>query len=131
MAKGIVKQIESLGRFDIPVEYRRILGFEKRQALDLHLQENTIHLSKGKGRKIDELGRFTIPKAVRSSLSFEERQSVDVYIEGDEICIRKEGCSWCNVNHDLIEIDGNKICILCAQKVQQRLFDISRRKGRA
>lgn len=103
MAKGIVKRMETAGRVDIPVEFRRSLKLKEREGFDLYMNGRTIHLKIGRGRKLDELGRYTIPKEVRTSLGFADRQKVDIWIENEEICIRKDGefCVVCECTNDL------------------------------
>lgn len=110
MAKGIVRKLDHLGRIDIPIEYRRSLKYAEQEGLDLYIESNVIHLKKGQGRRIDKVGRYVIPKEVRTTLSFGERQELDIFIVGDELCIQKVGCEWCNASDNLIEIEGHLLC---------------------
>ena len=117
MAKGIIRKIDEQGRVVIPIEIRRAAGAMDRERFNLYFEDGVIHLSKGQGRRLDELGRYTIPKELRRVNGWETEQPMDVFLEGDEICIRKFGCEWCEETEDLIEVDGHKLCRKCAEKV--------------
>jgi bifunctional DNA-binding transcriptional regulator/antitoxin component of YhaV-PrlF toxin-antitoxin module len=117
VAKGIIRKIDEQGRVVIPIEIRRAAGAMDRERFNLYFEDGVIHLSKGQGRRLDELGRYTIPKELRRVNGWETEQPMDVFLEGDEICIRKFGCEWCEETEDLIEVDGHRICHTCAEKV--------------
>ena len=124
MAKGIVRKIDELGRITIPIEYRRAASIEVLESLDQHMEDNVIHLKKGKGRKLDELGRYTIPMECRRTLGFVDRQEVDIFIECGEICIQKIGCAWCSNTDDLLLINGHQLCRKCALAVFDAVAEV-------
>ena len=112
-----VRKIEVAGRVTIPIEIRRATGVMDRERLDMVFNNGIMRLSKGQGRKLDELGRYTIPMELRRTNGWDIGQAIDIYLEGEEICIRKFGCEWCEETEDLIEVDGHKLCRKCAEKI--------------
>lgn len=117
MPRGIVRKIDDLGRIVIPIEIRRVAGVINRDMLSLCLVNGVVRLSKGEGRKLDELGRYVVPKEIRDSYGWKIGQAMDIYLEGEEICIRKFGCEWCDETEDLLKIHGHRICRKCASKI--------------
>lgn len=47
-AIGIVRKVDELGRFAIPIEIRRTLGIEKKAALEISVEKDQIVLKKHK-----------------------------------------------------------------------------------
>lgn len=43
---GIVRKVDELGRIVLPIELRRTLGIEDRDALEIYVEENTVILRK-------------------------------------------------------------------------------------
>lgn len=43
---GIVRKVDELGRIVIPIELRRTLGIEEKDALEIYMNEDTIVLKK-------------------------------------------------------------------------------------
>ena len=43
---GIVRKVDELGRIVLPIELRRTLGIEEKDALEIYVDENTIMLKK-------------------------------------------------------------------------------------
>ena len=43
---GIVRRIDSMGRFVLPIELRRTLGIEDNDSLEVFVEDNTIVLRK-------------------------------------------------------------------------------------
>jgi Regulators of stationary/sporulation gene expression len=119
MARGIIRKIDELGRVTIPIEIRRATGINSGIMAELYLEKGIIHLRRGKGRKLDELGRYTIPIELRRSQGWKDNQELEMYVEGKEICIRKEGCDWCDSTENLITIDGHKLCTACIARIKE------------
>ena len=111
-----VRKIEVAGRVTIPIEIRRAAGIMDRERLDMVFINGIMHLSKGQGRKLDELGRYTIPIELRRTNGWNIGEAIDIYLEGEEICIRKFGCEWCEETENLIEVDGHKLCRKCVRR---------------
>lgn len=43
-ATGVVRQVDELGRIVVPVEFRRVLGIEKKDPLEINLEGDVITL---------------------------------------------------------------------------------------
>lgn len=43
---GIVRRIDNVGRFVLPIELRRTLGIDDKDSLEIFIEENTIILKK-------------------------------------------------------------------------------------
>ena len=136
MANGIVRKIDELGRITIPKEIRDTFGFSNKAKLGMNLVGDTIHLFqvdkdfKGFARRLDTLGRWTLPIETRIMLHCDERQKIDISVQSTSdtvvsaeiknnyhILIRKEGCTLCGNDKDLLEVDGKQICLDCAVKI--------------
>lgn len=125
--KGIVRKLDDLGRITIPMEYRRQLGYEDKQGIDLYIVGNVIHLEKGVGRCLDELGRYTLSIEVRRRLRIDNREYVDMWIEDDGIRIKKAAlqCVFCGYEDEkqLMEVEGILICRSCGSKVADKFME--------
>lgn len=118
MAKGLIRNIDELGRVTIPIDYRQQLDIKGLDRTDITIDNAIIRLSKGHGRKLDKLGRYTIPMELRKSFGWSIGQAMDIYVEDNQICIRKNGCEWCDNTEDLIKVKGHHICKACAAEVK-------------
>ncbi len=125
MVKGIVRKLDELGRITLPKEYRNTYGIKNGDPLGMFVEGNFICLVKPAGkfvgivRNLDELGRYTLPIEVRRALGIETGQKVDIYVDpiNDAICIRKEGCEWCDETEDLFVVGDHRLCRKCAHSV--------------
>jgi bifunctional DNA-binding transcriptional regulator/antitoxin component of YhaV-PrlF toxin-antitoxin module len=126
--RGIVRELDILGRVCIPIDYRKSLDIHEDTALDLTVVDKVIHLKVGRGRKLDALGRYTIPVEVRRSLRFEMNEKVDIYIENEEVCIKRVSlhCAICNTDDEscLMDVDGVLICRSCGMKVIDKFMEV-------
>lgn len=125
--RGIIRNLDYLGRITIPKEYRKKLGYEYKQEIDLYIVGNVMHLERGIGRSLDDLGRYTIPIEVRRRLGLEVGEPVDVWVEDDGICIKK-ACLQCVIcgsedEKQLMNIDGVLICRDCGVKVVDKFME--------
>lgn len=124
MARGIIRKIDELGRITIPIELRRATGIDSGIMVELYLKKGIIHLRRGKGRKLDELGRYTIPSELRRSQGWKDDQKLEMYVDGEEICIRKEGCDWCDETENLISVDDHKLCPACVARIKEAAAEV-------
>ena len=128
MARGIVRHLDELGRITLPIEYRKTLGINENDPVGMFTDGTVIHLVKAdksfKGilRNLDQLGRYTLPIEVRRTLNFTENQKVDIYINyPDEICIQKEGCSFCCRTEKIKIFKGVPVCKKCAEELSDQV----------
>lgn len=125
--RGIVRKLDYLGRVTIPIEYRKQLGYEDKQGIDLHIVGNSMLLKKGVGRCLDELGRYTIPAEVRRGLKIGDEELVDMWIEDDGIRIKKASlqCVICGSEDEeqLMDVEGVFICEDCGCKVVDKFME--------
>jgi transcriptional pleiotropic regulator of transition state genes len=126
MENGIVRKIDELGRITIPIEIRRTADVMNREKLNLSIINGVMRFSKANGevahsRGLDDLGRYTIPKELRKSHKWNIGQEMEIYVDDSEICIRKNGCEWCDNTEDLIEVKGHRICTSCGEAVKTAL----------
>lgn len=76
--------------------------------------------STGIVRNIDSLGRIVLPVEMRKILEMNIGDPIEFFSEGDSIVLRKfqKSCIFCNTTESkLIELDGKKICLLCARRL--------------
>lgn len=118
MARGLIRNIDELGRVTIPIDFRRQTDITGLDMVDAVIEGGIVKLSKGRGRKLDKLGRYTIPMELRKSFGWSIGQAMDIYVEGNQICIKKNGCEWCDNTEDLIKVKGHHICKACAAEIK-------------
>jgi len=72
-------------------------------------------------RKFDELGRITLPKEIRDRLGLEIKSPIEIFIDGKNIILRKQEitCTFCDVEKNLNEFNGKKICNKCLGKIKK------------
>lgn len=133
MIRGIVRNLDKLGRAVPPMEFRRALGINNEEPVDMYLGGKAIRIRKaerpykGMVRETDHLGRITLPIEYRRSLKMDICSPVDIYIEDDEICTRKANlqCVICGSEDEsqLMDIDGVLICRDCGCKVVDKFME--------
>lgn len=119
-ATGIVRKIDNLGRFVLPVEIRRTQGIKDGDLIEISRQKDTVVLSKqqsnGLARKIDHLGRVVIPIELRRLLDINEGDPVEVFATKNEIILKKYKASYAcavtgEVNYENISLAGGKVIL--------------------
>ncbi|TSI19912.1 AbrB/MazE/SpoVT family DNA-binding domain-containing protein [Bacillus sp. HY001] len=119
-ATGIVRKIDNLGRFVLPIEIRRSQIIVDGDPIEIYRNENTVVLrkqkSKGVTRKVDHLGRVTIPKELRRVLEISEGDPVEVFTNKDEIILKKYKASYAcavtgEINYENISLAGGKVVL--------------------
>lgn len=119
-ATGIVRKIDNLGRFVLPIEIRRAQGVTDGDLIEISRREDTVVLRKEKSvgiaRKVDHLGRVVIPKELRRLLELNEGDPVEVFATKDEIILRKyKASNACavtgEINYDNISLAGGKVVL--------------------
>lgn len=130
MIKGIVRNLDPLGRITLPVEMKRAAGMQDGKPVDMyiyeddHTHQSVIRICKatefsvfGIVRNIDQLGRVVLPKEYRKSLRINESDPVEIYKDGSVICIKtvKLQCVCCGSTEEseLIEHNGVHMCLDC------------------
>lgn len=125
--KGIVRKLDDLGRVSLPIEYRRQLGYEDKQGIDLYIVNNVVHLEKGNGRRIDYLGRYTLPIEVRRGLKLDNEDLVDMWVENNCIHIRKATlqCVICECDDEsqLEKVKGVLVCRSCGIEIRDKFME--------
>jgi len=80
-------------------------------------------------RKIDALGRIVIPKEIRNSMNIKDGDddSFEIFFDPQkgEVLLRKHqpGCHICGSIDNLIEIDGEKICKDCHERISKKFAE--------
>ncbi|OON83127.1 AbrB family transcriptional regulator [Klebsiella pneumoniae] len=119
-ATGIVRKIDNLGRFVLPIEIRRAQGITDGDLIEVYRNEDTVVLRKQKStgiaRKIDHLGRVVIPIELRRVLEIVEGDPVEVFVNKDEIVLRKyrvsNACAVTGeISYDNISLAGGKVIL--------------------
>lgn len=119
-ATGIVRKIDSLGRFVLPIEIRRAQGIADGDLIEISRHKDTVILRKqksnGLARKMDHLGRVVIPKELRRLLELSESAPVEVFVTEDKIILKKyKASSACavtgEINYDNISLAGGKVVL--------------------
>ena len=129
MAKGIVRNLDELGRITLPKEIRIRYEINAGDRLGINLDGKTIRISKtvtGMSRPMDELGRVTVPKEYRRVLDIADGAPVDIWVDNGEICIAKfdQSCIICGSSEQLMEVKGIHICYGCAAKVISKFSEV-------
>lgn len=92
----MVRNLDSLGRFVIPKEYRKILGLGDGSNVSMVIENGRIIIAPfiennvsavGVVRKMDSLGRVTIPGEYKKVLGMANRKPVSATIEDDRVVI--------------------------------------------
>lgn len=76
--------------------------------------------STGIVRTIDSVGRFVIPMELRRTMNIvDSEDALEVFVEDDKIILRKysPSCIFCKALEDIVELDGQKICKSCVEKL--------------
>lgn len=69
-------------------------------------------------RRIDEVGRVVLPKELRNLLQMEY---VEFFVNDDNEIVLKRyapACIFCNMDKDIIEFEGHKVCKNCIDKME-------------
>ena len=94
---GIVRCVDTQGRFCIPKEVIRSFGLAPGTKLDLYIKGSRIYMEKyddgqepqGVVRCIDSIGRVCYPKEARTNLGIFEGTEVEVLIDNGKVCFIK------------------------------------------
>lgn len=133
MIKGVVRNLDPLGRITLPKEYRKSLGMYLEDKVDMYLDNGIVCVKsyregespKGIVRKIDKIGRVSLPKEYRRTLRIEETEPVDIYLNGQVICVKavKLQCVFCGTDKEerLIEKNGVHICLDCIDELVEEV----------
>lgn len=126
---GVNRKMDELGRIVLPIDHRRIMGWEKDDTLRISadVKTRTIILSKdaeGDGenravpckRKMDELGRVVIPEEFRNEMGLGQSSECAVTCnhETKEVhLLFQPDCSFCHSTKSLIMLRDKLICESC------------------
>ncbi|WP_277928762.1 AbrB/MazE/SpoVT family DNA-binding domain-containing protein [Bacillus cereus group sp. BfR-BA-01324] len=119
-ATGIVRKIDSLGRFVLPIEIRRTQGIIVNDLIEIYRREDTVVLRKqqsgGIARKVDPLGRISIPMELRRLLEIGEGDPIEVFTTKNEIILKKyKASNACAVTGEIgynnISLAGGKVIL--------------------
>ncbi len=91
---GIIKEIDNLGRIQIPKEIRNNFNIIEKDSMEVFIKDNLIYIEKsnfiqGLTRRIDELGMIVIPFEIRRQLNISETNKFEIYLEGTKIILKK------------------------------------------
>lgn len=72
--------------------------------------------------QLNDQGRVLIPAPLRHQLNLADRSFIEMEVVGDKIVIGKHtlGCSMCGSETNLYQVDRNKFCYKCLNKLQDR-----------
>ena len=123
--KGIIRKLDKLGRFVIPIKFRDKYGFNKETLVTFEKIKDCIICRKvtdnydGIARKLDALGRPVVPKEYRQELEWKEGDFIGIYVYKDFLIFRKLNtkCIFCYEERKLIEFEGKYICKKCMNKI--------------
>ncbi|MCL1952289.1 MAG: AbrB/MazE/SpoVT family DNA-binding domain-containing protein [Oscillospiraceae bacterium] len=93
--RGMVRRVDNLGRILVPKEYRKELGLEEDNRIELAvlpdgLLVRPLRSSKGPARRIDALGRVNIPVTARRALGIAFGDELEMFLLRDGMFIRKK-----------------------------------------
>jgi len=92
--RGMVRRVDNLGRILVPKEYRKELGLEEDNKIELAtLPDGLLVLpvrGDGPARRIDALGRINIPVGARRALGIGYYDELEMFLLRDGIFIRKK-----------------------------------------
>ena len=94
--RGVVRRVDNLGRILVPKEYRKELGLEKDNKIELTTLSDGLlvrPLNAGEGgpaRRIDALGRINIPVGARRTLGIAYYDELEMFLMRDGMFIRKK-----------------------------------------
>lgn len=132
MVKGIVRNLDRLGRITLPREYRRVLGLIAGAEVDMWLDNDIIRIKlwdknppRGIVRSLDSLGRISTPKEYRNTLGIKQKDPVDMYLDKCIVCIKavKLQCVFCgnDTEEQLTIKNGVHICKKCINELYQEV----------
>jgi transcriptional pleiotropic regulator of transition state genes len=123
-ATGIVRKMDELGRYVIPIELRKKLKINEKDPIAIFNDGELIYLEKAAAvqeiavmRPVDELGRVVIPMELRRKLGIGEKEPMELFLDGDKIVLKKyaPGCVFCGSLEQLTTLHNKKICRACAK----------------
>lgn len=135
---GIVRTVDRVGRFVIPMELRRLLNItDAEDSLEIFVENDKIILRKysrdpnaivstGIVRTVDRVGRFVIPMELRKHLNIADAEdSLEIFVDDEKIILKKysPSCIFCKSLDDIIEYNGHKICKDCVKKLYARAIE--------
>ena len=92
--RGMVRRVDNLGRILVPKEYRKELGLEEDNKIELTtLPDGLLVLpvrGDGPARRIDALGRINIPVGARRALGIGYYDELEMFLLRDGMFIRKK-----------------------------------------
>jgi len=92
--RGMVRRMDNLGRILVPKEYRKELGLETDNRIEITALEDGLLVrplcAGGPGRRIDALGRVNVPVGARRTLGIEFYDELEMFLLRDGMFIRKK-----------------------------------------
>jgi len=94
--RGMVRRVDNLGRILVPKEYRRELGLEEDNRIELTTLPDGLLVrplrggAEGPARRIDALGRINVPVGARRALKIEFYDELEMFLLRDGMFIRKK-----------------------------------------
>ena len=93
--RGMVRRVDNLGRILVPKEYRKELGLEQNNKIELTILSDGLLIrplrAGGPARRIDALGRINVPVAARRVLDIDYYDELEMFLLRDGMFIRKKG----------------------------------------
>ena len=91
---GIIKEIDNLGRIQIPKEIRDKFNIIEKDSMKIFIKDNLIFIEKsnyieGITRRVDEFGMIVIPFEIRKRLNISENNKFKIYLDGSKIILKK------------------------------------------
>lgn len=132
MIKGIVRNLDEVGRATLPSEMRKEVGMQPGNYVDIWLDNGIIRIKSydkdsvnGIVRKLDKLGRVVLPKENRRTTGMKDNEPVDMWLDGKVICLApaRLQCVSCGKVEELnlIEINGVLLCPDCIRELHEKL----------
>ncbi len=123
--KAIIRKLDSLGRFVIPIEYRTEYGYNEGTLVKFEKIKDCVICRKatdnndGLARRIDGLGRPVVPIEYRQQLEWNEGDSICIYVYKGLLIFRKLNCKcvFCYKEKKLVEFNEKYICQGCIDKI--------------
>ena len=100
---GIVRKVDELGRIVLPIELRRTMNIEVKDALEIYVDGDQI----------------VLPIEQRRILEIGDRDSLEIFIEDNMLILKKyqPACIFCGNAKDIVHFKGKNVCSACAHEL--------------
>lgn len=131
MLKGIVRNVDDLGRIVLPSEWRRELGLQPGNVVELRKDRDILSICilqegetpVGIDKKLDKLGRIVIPVEWRKELEIIKETPIEMTRIGNkiELKIKAEVCCICRAKPEegkvTLRLHDKMICGKCKKQI--------------